>query len=116
MFASLHLRSEIALLETCDAFLDHCTLLHFCLPFPAAGVAEKYNYNNNMAERALTTSDIPLYQSTASAPSLRSKEPMEIMDRPRSSDGDANVKVVVRVRKFIKRGVYVGLAALEHAC
>jgi hypothetical protein len=30
---------------------------------------------------------------------------MEMMDRPRSSDGDANVKVVVRVRKFIKRGM-----------
>jgi hypothetical protein len=32
---------------------------------------------------------------------------MEMMDRPRSSDGDANVKVVVRVRKFIKRGEHL---------
>ena len=55
-----------------------------------------------MAERPSTTLD---YYSSASAPNLRSTQPaMEMMDRPRSSDGDANVKVVVRVRKFIKRG------------
>lgn len=60
-----------------------------------------------MAERPLTAPDLSQYHSTASAPSLRSKEPMELMDRPRSSDGDANVKVVVRVRKFIKRGLCI---------
>jgi hypothetical protein len=104
MFASLRLRSEITWLETCDAFLDHCTLLHAFLLFPA-DFADMEPYN--MAERALTIGDLSSYQSTASAPSLRREEPMEIMDRPRSSDGDANVKVVVRVRKFIKRGVYI---------
>lgn len=102
MFASLRLRSEIVVLETCHAFLDHCTLLHFCLLFPAQSAEPYYN----MAERALTTPDLASYQSTASAPSLRREEPMEIMDRPRTSDGDANVKVVVRVRKFIKRGMH----------
>lgn len=61
------------------------------------------------AARALTTPDIQhQYQSsTASAPSLRAREaamPMPAM-RPISADGDSgNVKVVVRVRKFIKRG------------
>jgi hypothetical protein len=116
MFASLRLRSEIALLETCDAFLDN---LHDRLFFPtyyAAGFAEPYTSYNIMAERSMTTSDIPVYQSTASAPSLRSKEPMEILDRPRSSDGDANVKVVVRVRKFIKRGLYIVAAESRHTC
>ncbi|KAK3066032.1 hypothetical protein LTR53_017772, partial [Teratosphaeriaceae sp. CCFEE 6253] len=53
--------------------------------------------------RALTTPDIQMYHSTASAPSLRSREP--IMDRPFTPpDGDGvNVKVVVRVRKFVRR-------------
>jgi hypothetical protein len=113
MFASLRLRSEIALLETCDAFLDQ---LHDRLFFPAfaAEFAEPYTTYKIMAERSMTTSDIPVYQSTASAPSLRSKEPMEILDRPRSSDGDANVKVVVRVRKFIKRGLYTVVAESRH--
>jgi hypothetical protein len=64
-----------------------------------------------MAERPQTAVDPSFYQSTASAPSLRSKEPMELMDRPRTSDGDANVKVVVRVRKFIKRGLLAVTAA-----
>jgi hypothetical protein len=113
------LRSEIALLEACDAFLDQ---LHDRLFFPAqaaaaADFAEPYTTSYNiMAERSMTTSDIPVYQSTASAPSLRSKEPMEILDRPRSSDGDANVKVVVRVRKFIKRGLYIVVAKSRHTC
>lgn len=63
------------------------------------------------AYRALTTPDIA-YQSSASAPSLRAREaatPLEPMApmRPMSSDGDSgNVKVVVRVRKFIKRGMH----------
>ena len=60
-------------------------------------------------QRALTTPDIG-YQSTASAPSLRAREaamPMTSM-RPKTADGDAgNVKVVVRVRKFLKRGACV---------
>ena len=55
--------------------------------------------------RALTTGDIPTYTSTASAPSLRAREvDMPAMERM-SLDLDAgNVKVVVRVRKFIQRG------------
>ncbi|KAK0308383.1 hypothetical protein LTR01_005010 [Friedmanniomyces endolithicus] len=55
--------------------------------------------------RALTTPDLAHYHSTASAPSLRSREPIAAMDRPFTppdSDG-GNVKVVVRVRKFVKR-------------
>ena len=61
---------------------------------------------NMMAHRALTTPDLRDYHSTASAPSLRSREPVGEMDRPFTPpDGDSgNVKVVVRVRKFIKRG------------
>ncbi|KAK4505722.1 hypothetical protein PRZ48_003687 [Zasmidium cellare] len=58
-----------------------------------------------MATRALTTPDLQNYHSTASAPSLRSREPVDVMERPFTPpDADAgNVKVVVRVRKFIKR-------------
>lgn len=60
----------------------------------------------DMATRALTTPDLQNYTSTASAPSLRSREPVDVMERPYTPpDSDAgNVKVVVRVRKFIKRG------------
>jgi len=113
MFASLRLRSEIALWETCDVFLDHCSLLQFALLVPAEFAKDACI----MAERPMTAPDQSLYlhESTASAPSLRSKEPMELMDRPRSSDGDANVKVVVRVRKFIKRGVFTITATSRQA-
>lgn len=55
------------------------------------------------AYRALTTPDIP-YQSTASAPSLRARE-VNMGPAPTMPSSDAgNVKVVVRVRKFIQRG------------
>ena len=95
MFASLCLRSELALQETCDSFADD---LPYRSLFPAAVFQ-----TTTMAERPSTTQD---YYSSASAPNLRSVQPaMEMMDRARSSDGDANVKVVVRVRKFIKRGM-----------
>lgn len=48
------------------------------------------------------------YTSTASSPSMRAKE-IDIMpdSRPGSSDGGGgNVKVVVRVRKFLQRGMH----------
>ena len=109
MFAALRERSEITWQQTCNALLDHCSLLQFALLLPndfliTGEEAETETYI--MAERPQTAVDPSFYHSTASAPSLRSKEPMELMDRPRTSDGDANVKVVVRVRKFIKRGLY----------
>lgn len=52
-------------------------------------------------QRALTTPDLHTYHSTASAPSLRSREPMTAMDRPFTppdAEGSNHVKVVVRVR------------------
>lgn len=106
MFASLRERSETTWQQTCDALLDHCSLLQFALLLPNELPGEDIEEAETsiMAERPQTAVDPSFYQSTASAPSLRSKEPMELMDRPRTSDGDANVKVVVRVRKFIKRG------------
>ncbi|USW53436.1 Putative kinesin-like protein [Septoria linicola] len=61
--------------------------------------------------RALTTPDLQNYHHTysnASAPSLRSRTPVDIeMSRPATpGDGDGgNVKVVVRVRKHIKREI-----------
>lgn len=66
--------------------------------------------------RALTTPDIGAYASTASTPSFRARSPdimaprestvrESIMRESITGDGDGgNVKVVVRVRKFIKRG------------
>lgn len=89
MYAFLRLRSQDTLEEVCADFAE----LTWLLP-------------TEMATRALTTPDLQHYQSTASAPSLRSREPVDAMDRPFTPpDSDAgNVKVVVRVRKFIKRG------------
>lgn len=56
--------------------------------------------------RALTTPDIPTHASTASTAPFRARTPESA---PRESiimaGGDGgNVKVVVRVRKFLKRG------------
>ncbi|KAK4979603.1 hypothetical protein LTR66_010421 [Elasticomyces elasticus] len=54
--------------------------------------------------RALTAPDLPTYTSTASSPSLRAREAMAAPMEPILADPDGgNVKVVVRVRKFIKR-------------
>jgi len=55
--------------------------------------------------------------STASSPSLRSKTPVLVDDsRPSSSGGPpgGNVKVVVRVRAFLPRGMAPQLD--QHAC
>lgn len=56
--------------------------------------------------RALTTPDPYSYTSTASTPSLRAREADFPKIEPIMPDADGgNVKVVVRVRKFIKRGM-----------
>ena len=89
MYATLCLRSKVSLEELCDAFDDFTWKhrLHLAIDTTA------------MAQRA--------YHSTASSPSLRSREPVD-MERPFTPpDADGgNVKVVVRVRKFIRRGMY----------
>ena len=92
MFTHLRLRSKVSLEELCEAFGD-LTWERLVL--------------NEMAHRALAP-DLQTYHSTASAPSLRSREPVDVMERPFTPiDGDSgNVKVVVRVRKFIRRGHY----------
>lgn len=91
MYTFLRLRSQESLEEACAHFAE----LTWLLP-------------TDMATRALTTPDLQNYHSTASAPSLRSREPVDVMERPFTPpDADAgNVKVVVRVRKFIKRGAW----------
>lgn len=56
---------------------------------------------------AAASSEARLFESTASAPSLRASEPMthQMAFPDRSApDDNGNVKVVVRVRKFVKRG------------
>ena len=92
MYTLLRLRSEASLEELCQAFEDYTW---------------ERMVSNEMANRALTTPDLHMYHSSASTPSLRSKEPIvEVMERPFTpSEGEGgNVKVVVRVRKFVKRG------------
>ena len=91
----LRLRSQASLEALCEAF---GTLLT---------TTSALDNTNTMAHRAMTTGDLPTFHSTASSPSLRSREPVEMLERPFTppDGGDGgNVKVVVRVRKFIKRG------------
>ncbi|KAK1824690.1 hypothetical protein LTR12_000747 [Friedmanniomyces endolithicus] len=94
MYTHLRLRSKHSLDELCDAF--NAITVDYTSGLNADAMAH---------HRALTTPDLAHYHSTASAPSLRSREPIAAMDRPFTppdSDG-GNVKVVVRVRKFVKR-------------
>ncbi|KAK0960272.1 hypothetical protein LTR91_019951, partial [Friedmanniomyces endolithicus] len=94
MYTHLRLRSKHPLDELCDAF--NAITVDYTTGLKADAMAH---------HRALTTPDLAHYHSTASAPSLRSREPIAAMDRPFTppdSDG-GNVKVVVRVRKFVKR-------------
>ena len=66
MFLPLRLRSKASLEELCEAF-DNYTWERLVL--------------NEMAHRALTTPDLHMYHSSASTPSLRSKEPVvEVME------------------------------------
>ena len=51
--------------------------------------------------RSLTSS----FESSASAPSLRASEPATWMAPSHAADDAGNVKVVVRVRGFVKRGM-----------
>ena len=92
MYTNLRLRSTESLEDLCTAFEDY---------------SWERLVLNEMARRALTTPDLRTTHSTASAPSLRARTPVDGMDRPFTPpDGDGgNVKVVVRVRKFIKRGM-----------
>lgn len=99
MYPSLRLRSKASLEQLCEDF-DEFTWKHrLNLALGIDGV-------EGMAYRALNNAEGLGYHSTASSPSLRSKEPVD-MERPLTPmDGNAgNVKVVVRVRKFIRRGM-----------
>ncbi|KAK1823038.1 hypothetical protein LTR12_002564 [Friedmanniomyces endolithicus] len=94
MYTHLRRRSKHSLDELCEAF--NAITVDYTSGLNADAMAH---------HRALTTPDLAHYHSTASAPSLRSREPIAAMDRPFTppdSDG-GNVKVVVRVRKFVKR-------------
>lgn len=95
MYHHLRTRSQASLQDLCDAF-------------------DEYVHHIIMAHRALTTPDLHTYHSTASVPSMRSKEPVvEVMQRPLTpidTEG-GNVKVVVRVRKFVKRGMSMAHSA-----
>ena len=47
------------------------------------------------------------FESTASAPSLRASEPLAAQSLNMADKESANVKVVVRVRQFLKRGDHI---------
>ena len=102
MYASLRLRQTHELRRLCS-ILAQLTVESFPLRDhqtispPATAMS-----------RSLTTPDLQhYYHSTASSPSLRSRTPVDVdMSRPETpTEGDGgHVKVVVRCRKFIKRG------------
>lgn len=98
MFPSLRTRLEAAL-DDIYYDLNRRTFI--------SSIHERNTFDD-MAGRALTTPDLHAYQPTTSLARLRAGEPfLEAIDsRPSTPLGaDAgNVKVVVRVRKFIKRG------------
>ena len=124
MYTFLRLRREVLLDDLCDGF-DELTQTSLLLH----GQLGRHGYNDqtetdsnivgptdidtDMMPRALTTPDIySHHHSTASAPSLRSRTPVDVSDMsrpftPPDADG-ANVKVVVRVRKHIKREIEAG--------
>ena len=86
MYQSLRLRSQQSISDIID-------------------VLEEMALVDTRGHRALTTPDIYSY-STASTPSLRAREAMPATIESTVGDSDGgNVKVVVRVRKFVKRGM-----------
>lgn len=95
MYTNLRLRSQTSLEAVGEAFGDEFSV---CLELSAMA----HHLHN---ARALTTPDMQSYVSNASTANLRSREATEL-DRPFTPpDGDGgNVKVVVRVRKFVRRG------------
>lgn len=102
MYTFLRLRSQDSLEDLCDTFARYSTWPQWSLP-------EQQQQEEQAAPSAMarphTSHDT--YYSTASSPSLRSREPID-MERPFTPPGSdaGNVKVVVRVRKFVKRGIY----------
>ena len=61
-------------------------------------------------------SELRLLKSSASTPSLRSRESELVeMGRSTSETGAANVRVVVRVRDFLPRGEIFTIAVFKHA-
>lgn len=104
MYASLRLRSQESLEVLCDAFNDIVTLQYPAFDAQPCAVDRKSLIEEMAHARALSTPDIPTYHTTASTPSMRSRDAVDV-PRPFTPEGDGgNVKVVVRVRKFIRRG------------
>lgn len=100
MFTNLRLRSRESLDDLCTAFDEYTCSERLAL--------------NEMAHRALantnTASSPIVHRASASEVGLRGREGiadgMMMMERPFTPPDDGgNVKVVVRVRKFIKRGL-----------
>ena len=98
MYTNIRLRSIESLDDLCTVFDDYTWSERSLL--------------NEMAHRALANvASSPIaYRASASEAGLRSREPINdgsVMERPMTPlNGDGgNVKVVVRVRKFVKRGM-----------
>src|SRR6201992_31070 len=91
MYSYLQLRSKVSLEDLCETFDEFAWKHRLHLAIAATAMAQRAPQG---------------YHTTASSPSLRSKTPVD-MERPFTPpDGDGgHVKVVVRVRKFIRRGM-----------
>jgi hypothetical protein len=88
LFNRMHSPRRLRFVET----VQHCSFL----------------LENTMDRRFFTNSGLQQYrpfESTASAPPLRAFEPLPAsINDTMAGDDSGNVKVVVRVRQFIKRG------------
>ena len=100
MYTYLRLRSQLSLEELCAAFDEYTASERLVL--------------NAMAHRALkltSTASAPVVmRASASEAGLRKRE--DLVERPftPTEGGDrGNVKVVVRVRKFVQRGGWICL-------
>ncbi|KAH9838115.1 Kinesin-like protein, partial [Teratosphaeria destructans] len=106
MYTNLRLRSRAELVHLCYAFEDLIVVYRVKRDTHQDSSTVSVMMAQHHHPRALTTPDLGHYVSSASAPSLRSRTPVDAsaMSRPFTPDGDGgNVKVVVRVRKFVKR-------------
>lgn len=105
MYVPLCLRSQRSLQAVQD---DLTTLLHPCLIPSTTNAAAATATADNDILTLLAAMALQEYHSNASSPSLRSRTPVDPSMMENDLDGGGNVKVVVRVRRFIQRDLDIG--------
>lgn len=113
MYVPLCVRSQRSLQAAHDELIS---LLHpIFLPASTANAVSESTTaddDNNTPTVSLAAMALQAYRSTASSPSLRSRTPVDPSMMESDCDGGGNVKVVVRVRRFIQRDIDVGATCI----